>query len=167
MTSRARTRTLTTRRKRYEIVTRIRKRDSEEAIREYSVWNYREAPVKQHLKNVYGCLSLSTVAAAIGAYVHLYTEIQKAGFLTAIGGLGLLIALMSTPDNGKNQKLRLGYLLGFAFLSGLGLGPLLDIVISIDPSIIVTGLIGYYHYYYYYYYFKNLQGRGVLTRRAV
>lgn len=103
---------------------------------------FREAPVRQHLKNVYGCLSMSAVSAATGAYVHLYTEIQKAGFMTALGGLGLLMALLSTPDNGKNQKLRLGYLLGFAFLSGLGLGPLLEIVTSIDPSIIVTGLIG-------------------------
>ncbi|XP_043270869.1 bax inhibitor 1 [Venturia canescens] len=107
-----------------------------------SFTNRLEAPVRQHLKNVYGCLSMSAVSAATGAYVHLYTEIQKAGFMTALGGLGLLMALLFTPDNGKNQKLRLGYLLGFAFLSGLGLGPLLEIVISIDPSIIVTGLIG-------------------------
>lgn len=107
-----------------------------------SFTNRLEAPVRQHLKNVYGCLSLSTISAATGAYVHLYTEVQKAGFLTAIGGLGLLLALLSTPDNGKNQNLRLGYLLGFAFLSGIGLGPLLEVVISIDPSIIVTALIG-------------------------
>ncbi|KAK0179129.1 hypothetical protein PV327_007948 [Microctonus hyperodae] len=103
--------------------------------------NRLEAPVRQHLKNVYGCVSLSTVSAATGAYVHLYTDILQAGFLSTLGALGLLIALGVTPDNGKNQKLRLGYLLGFAFLSGLGLGPLLEIVISIDPSIIVTSLV--------------------------
>ncbi|XP_011882137.1 PREDICTED: bax inhibitor 1 [Vollenhovia emeryi] len=100
------------------------------------------APVRQHLKNVYGCLSLSTVSAAAGAYVHMYTQLLQANLLTTIGTLGLLIALMSTPDNGKNQKLRLGYLLGFAFLSGLGLGPLLELVVSIDPSIVMTALIG-------------------------
>lgn len=103
---------------------------------------YRNAPVRQHLKNVYGCLSLSTVSAAAGAYVHMYTQFLQANLLTTIGTLGLLIALMSTPDNGKNQKLRLGYLLGFAFLSGLGLGPLLELVVSIDPSIVVTALVG-------------------------
>jgi Bax inhibitor 1 len=100
------------------------------------------APVRQHLKNVYGCLSLSTVLAAVGAYVHIYTQFLQANLLTTIGTLGLLIALMSTPDNGKNQTLRLGYLLGFAFLSGLGLGPLLELVFSIDPSIVMTALIG-------------------------
>lgn len=103
---------------------------------------YRNAPVRQHLKNVYGCLSLSTVSAAAGAYVHMYTQLLQANLLTTIGTLGLLIALMSTPDNGKNQKLRLGYLLGFAFLSGLGLGPLLELVVSIDPSIVMTALVG-------------------------
>lgn len=103
---------------------------------------YRNAPVRQHLKNVYGCLSLSTVSAAAGAYVHMYTQLLQANLLTTLGTLGLLIALMTTPDNGKNQKLRLGYLQGFAFLSGLGLGPLLELVVSIDPSIVVTALVG-------------------------
>ncbi|XP_011700230.1 PREDICTED: bax inhibitor 1 [Wasmannia auropunctata] len=100
------------------------------------------APVRQHLKNVYCCLSLSTVSAAVGAYVHMYTQFLQANLLTTLGTLGLLIALMTTPDNGKNQNLRLGYLLGFAFLSGLGLGPLLELVVSIDPSIVVTALVG-------------------------
>lgn len=98
--------------------------------------------MRQHLKNVYGCLSLSTVSAAAGAYVHMSTEILQAGLLSTFGALGLLIALLTTQDNGKNQKLRLSYLLGFAFLSGLGMGPLLEAVIAIDPSIVVTALVG-------------------------
>ncbi|CAG5108928.1 Similar to tmbim6: Probable Bax inhibitor 1 (Paralichthys olivaceus) [Cotesia congregata] len=111
-----------------------------------SFTNRLETPLRQHLKNVYGCLALSSVTAGIGSYVHIYTDILQAGLLSTLGALGLLIALGMTPDNGKNQKLRLGYLLGFAFLSGLGLGPLLEIVISIDPSIIVTALVGKYLY---------------------
>ncbi|KAJ8679531.1 hypothetical protein QAD02_015318 [Eretmocerus hayati] len=100
-----------------------------------------EAPVRQHLKNVYGCLSLSTVSAATGAYIHLYTQILQAGLLSTIGAIGLIVALSSTPDNGKNRSLRLGYLLGLSFLTGLGLGPLLEKVIMIDPSIVVTALV--------------------------
>ncbi|XP_034176690.1 bax Inhibitor-1 [Osmia lignaria lignaria] len=107
-----------------------------------SFTNRLESPVRQHLKNVYGCLSLSTLSAAAGAYIHLYTELLEANLLTTLGTFGLLFALISTPDNGKNQKLRLSYLLGFAFLSGLGLGPLLHLVISINPSIVITALIG-------------------------
>jgi FtsH-binding integral membrane protein len=104
--------------------------------------NRLEPPVRQHLKNVYGCLSLSTVSAAAGAYVHMYTYLLQAGLLSTIGALGLIFALLCTPDNGKNRSLRLGYLLGFAFLTGLGMGPLLEVVVSVDPSIIVTALIG-------------------------
>ncbi|XP_069672021.1 probable Bax inhibitor 1 isoform X1 [Periplaneta americana] len=101
-----------------------------------------EEPVRQHLKNVYACLTMSTISAGVGAYIHIYTELLSAGLLTVIGSMGLLIALMATPDNGKNRKLRLGYLLGFAFFTGMGMGPLLDTVIQIDPSIIVTALVG-------------------------
>ena len=101
-----------------------------------------EPPVRQHLKNVYGCLSMSTLSATAGVYIHMYSELLQANLLTTLGTLGLLFALISTPDNGKNQKLRLSYLLGFAFFSGLGLGPLLQLVMSVNPSIIATALVG-------------------------
>lgn len=103
---------------------------------------FSEPSVRQHLKNVYACLTASTLAAAFGAYAHLYTNTLQAGFLTTFGAIGLFIALMATPDeNGKNLHLRLGYLLGFTFLSGVGMGPLLEHVIMVDPSIVVTALV--------------------------
>lgn len=84
---------------------------------------------------------MSTMAAAIGSAVHLYTNIQ-AGFLSAIGALVFFFLLMSTPDdNGKGLTTRVGYLLGFTFLTGVGLGPLLEHVILVDPSIIVTAFV--------------------------
>lgn len=101
-----------------------------------------EEPVRQHLKNVYACLTMSAVSAGVGAYVHIYTQFLSAGLLTVIASLGLLVALMATPDNGKNRKLRLGYLLGFAFFTGMGMGPLLEAVIDFDPSIVMTALLG-------------------------
>ncbi|KAG1714939.1 Thymus-specific serine protease [Nymphon striatum] len=53
-----------------------------------------------------------------------------------------MMALMATPDDGKNRSTRLCFLIGFAFASGLGLGPLLDNVIRIDPSIVPTAFLG-------------------------
>ncbi|CAH0555032.1 unnamed protein product [Brassicogethes aeneus] len=104
--------------------------------------NNLEEPVRVHLKNVYACLAMSTMAAAVGASVHLFTDILQAGFLTGIGSLVFFILLMSTPDDqGKNLKTRVGYLLGFTALSGVGMGPLLEHVILVNPSIIVTALV--------------------------
>lgn len=100
-----------------------------------------EPPVRQHLTNVYACLALSTVVAGVGAYVDLVTQLASTGFIAAIAGVGLLLAVTSTQDNGKNRYLRLGLLLGFSFCSGLGLGTLIDYAITINPSIIVTALI--------------------------
>jgi len=105
--------------------------------------NTLEPPVQQHLKNVYACLAMSTMAAAIGASLHLFTNILQAGFLSVFGALIFFGLLLSTPDdNGKSMKLRIGYLLGFATLTGVGMGPLLETVILINPSIIITALIG-------------------------
>lgn len=80
---------------------------------------FSEKPVRTHLVNVYACLTLSTVAATIGAYVHIYTNFLSAGILTALGSTGLLVALMYTQDNGKNHSLRISYLVGFAFFTGV------------------------------------------------
>ncbi|EDO45792.1 predicted protein [Nematostella vectensis] len=95
-------------------------------------------PTRHHLKNVYSCLAASMMAAAVGSSVHLFTSILKGGFLSGIASLGLLIALAVTPNNGKNQSKRFGILMGFALCCGLSLGPLMDLVIEVDPSIVVT-----------------------------
>lgn len=101
-----------------------------------------ELPVQQHLKQVYTCLMLSTLTAAAGAYIHLFTDLFSGNFLTSFAGIGCLLTLFATPDeNGKNVKTRIGLLLGFAFFTGLGLGPLLDTVIRINPSIIATAFL--------------------------
>lgn len=85
---------------------------------------------------------MSTMAAAIGASIHLFTNLLQAGFISAIGALICFFLLIMTPDdNGKGMKLRVGYLLGFTSLTGVGLGPILEHVILVNPSIIVTALI--------------------------
>ena len=101
-----------------------------------------EPPLQSHMKNVYSCVALSTLAAGVGGFVHLFTGLLSGGFLSSLVGMGFMMALMSTPDDGKNSKTRLGYLLSFAFLSGLGLGPLLDVVIAVEPAVIPTAFFG-------------------------
>ncbi|XP_066157312.1 probable Bax inhibitor 1 [Euwallacea fornicatus] len=102
-----------------------------------------ELPVQQHLKNVYACLAMSTLAAGVGASIHLFTDILQAGFLSSIGAIAFFFLLIFThDDNGKGMTKRVGYLLGFASLTGMGMGPLLEHVMLVNPGIIVTALIG-------------------------
>jgi len=101
-----------------------------------------EAPVRSHLKNVYTALTMSVLSAAAGAYVHLFTSLLSGGgFVFGLLGFGLAMGLHFTPDNGKNRGQRMAMLLGFAFLSGLGMGPLLDMAIRINPTIIPNALL--------------------------
>ena len=82
------------------------------------------------------------MSAAAGAYTHLFTNLLRGGgILFGLLSIGLVIALHSTPDNGKNRNTRLGLLLGFAFFSGLGTGPLLDMAIRINPGIIPNAFV--------------------------
>ena len=97
-----------------------------------------DVPTKKHLKNVYSSLAMSMFAAAAGSAVHMYTQFLKGGILSALAGIGLLLLLRFTPHNSKNQMTRIGYLMGFAFCSGLGLGPIMENVTQIDSSIVPT-----------------------------
>jgi len=100
-----------------------------------------EAPVRSHLKNVYSCLTMSVLSAAAGAYVHLFTDLLRGGgLIMGLVSFGLAIGLHMTPDNGKNRGQRLAMLLGFAFVSGLSSGPLLDLAIRINPTILPNAL---------------------------
>lgn len=92
----------------------------------------REEPVRQHLRNVYACLTMATMAAAVGASVHLFTDILQAGFLSGLGALVFFGLLMATADDdGKKLQLRVLYLLGFAGLSKC-------LVVLILPSFLST-----------------------------
>ncbi|GFO20834.1 Bax inhibitor-1 protein [Plakobranchus ocellatus] len=105
-------------------------------------FDHLEAHVQTHLKNVYSCLSIGMLSAALGAYAHFYTGLGQWYFLTALGSLGLIAWLATTRHSKETTSKRLGIFTAFTFLSGISLGPLLDLVIRIEPSIISTALAG-------------------------
>uniref|UniRef100_A0A7M4DZU7 Transmembrane BAX inhibitor motif-containing protein 6 n=1 Tax=Crocodylus porosus TaxID=8502 RepID=A0A7M4DZU7_CROPO len=80
--------------------------------------------------------------AAAGAYVNVVTHLVQLSLLTGLGSLGLMIWLMSTPHSAETEQKRLGMLAGFAFLTGVNLGPLLEMCIAINPSILPTAFLG-------------------------
>jgi len=101
-----------------------------------------EKPIRVHLKNVYSCLAIAMLSAAVGGYVHLFTRMFEGGILSCLASIGLLILLALTPNTKENQIKRLGMLTGFAFFTGISLGPLMDMVIEIDASIIPSAFLG-------------------------
>lgn len=101
-----------------------------------------EEPVRQHLKNVYATVTIATACAAAGGFVHLYSSFAVGGLVTAFGAIGVLLALLAIPHDGKNQATRLSMLAVFAFLSGCNLGPLLTIAIMVNPAIVIEALLG-------------------------
>jgi FtsH-binding integral membrane protein len=103
-------------------------------------FNHLEKPIHDHLKKVYSALSISTLVAAVGAYAHLLGYIQ-AGFLSSIGSLVLMVLLMTSSHSKQAEGKRFAYLAGFAFCSGLGLGPLINAAININPTILPTALM--------------------------
>jgi FtsH-binding integral membrane protein len=100
-----------------------------------------EKPVKDHLRNVYGTMGIALLACALGGYVHLFTSILSAGFLSTFGAFGLAVWLMCLTPTRDNFQQRLGILLGFSFLTGVSMGPHLEYVISLDPSIVPTAFL--------------------------
>jgi len=94
--------------------------------------------VRAHLTNVYTTLTAGILVAAMGSIVSIYTLIG--GALSLLAGCGLIIWLALTP---KEQFVkRLSILMGFCFLEGLSIGPLLKATLEIDPSIISTAFFG-------------------------
>ncbi|XP_051958003.1 probable Bax inhibitor 1 [Xyrauchen texanus] len=96
---------------------------------------------QQHLKNVYASLAVSLLVAAAGSYIYVITRLFQGG-LTLLGSLAMMGWLAMTPHSPQTEKKRLAILVAFAFFTGLGLGPLMDYIITINPSIIVMAFLG-------------------------
>uniref|UniRef100_A0A8B9QJJ5 Transmembrane BAX inhibitor motif containing 6 n=1 Tax=Apteryx owenii TaxID=8824 RepID=A0A8B9QJJ5_APTOW len=95
-----------------------------------------------------GCRGAPRARKAGTARPHALTEAPASlsppqfSLLTGFGALGLMVWLTATPHSKETEQKRLGMLAGFAFLTGINLGPLLEMCISINPSIIPTAFLG-------------------------
>ncbi|KAG8452349.1 hypothetical protein GDO86_004234 [Hymenochirus boettgeri] len=97
---------------------------------------------QQHLKRVYASFALCMLLAAAGATVNVMFHFLQDSFITFIGSVGMILWLMGTPHSHDNEGKRLKILSGFAFFTGIGLGPALNLCIEVNPSIIPTALLG-------------------------
>jgi len=94
--------------------------------------------IQAHLLNVYTLLAATILTAAAGSVVYLKTFIG--GGLTSLVGILLLFWLYATPRDEVTK--RISILLGFSFLQGLSIGPLIGATFDIDPSILTTAFFG-------------------------
>lgn len=105
-----------------------------------SLKNFREiSPVVQtHLKQVYLALCCALVASAVGAYLHILWNIG--GLLTTFATLGCMAWLLATPP--YHEQKRVSLLMASSLLQGASIGPLIDLAIEFDPSILVSAFMG-------------------------
>ncbi|XP_057816398.2 bax inhibitor 1 [Cryptomeria japonica] len=96
--------------------------------------------VQNHLKRVYFTLACTLLVSALGVYSHLLWNIG--GLLTATGLMASVVWLLSTPPNPYNEGKRVKLLMAAALCEGASLGPLVGLVVNIDPGIVGTALVG-------------------------
>jgi FtsH-binding integral membrane protein len=105
-----------------------------------SLKNFRQiSPVVQtHLKQVYLTLCCTLIASAAGAYLHLLWNIG--GLLTTIASIGCIVWLLSIPTY-EEQK-RVSLLMASGAFQGASIGPLIELAIEINPSILISAFVG-------------------------
>jgi len=95
---------------------------------------------KSHLKNVYACVAVEIIIAALGASVNCYLKSTVLHF-GGIIGLFVFMYLTVSSHNSAPPLKRLGYVSALAGCLGLESSYLIDYVIAVDPSIIVTAFV--------------------------
>ncbi|ERN01164.1 bax inhibitor 1 [Amborella trichopoda] len=107
-----------------------------------SLKNFRQISpaVQAHLKRVYSCLCFALIASAVGVFFHLLWNIG--GVITFLACMGSMGWLLSIPAYPYEEKKRVLLLMVSALCHGATLGPLIDLVIQIDPRILISAFVG-------------------------
>mmetsp|Transcript_19609 Transcript_19609/g.20321 ORF Transcript_19609/g.20321 Transcript_19609/m.20321 type:complete len:249 (+) Transcript_19609:1112-1858(+) len=104
-------------------------------LKDYSI------EVKKHLINVYFTLIICLLSTLIGVYFTITYNIQLGNIFTFILSLGLVFWIQYDQKKHEYNR-RLAMLCGFGFLQGISISPLIDIALYIDPTIVMTAVIG-------------------------
>nr|CDS17926.1 Bax inhibitor 1 [Echinococcus granulosus] len=106
-----------------------------------------EKPVQIHLKNVYSLLSVGLIAASIGSFVFTTSSlIQHWAFsvliLSAIASIVSCCYIMFTQHTESQLWSRMTAFLVFTLSTGIGLGPLVNFALQVNPSSLSAALLG-------------------------
>ncbi|XP_074269217.1 bax inhibitor 1-like [Silene latifolia] len=94
--------------------------------------------VQSHLQKVYLTLCFALVASAAGSYLHILLNIG--GLLTTLACLGCMTWLLSISPH--EERKRTGLLMAAAVFEGASIGPLVQLAVAVDPSILVSAFVG-------------------------
>jgi len=95
--------------------------------------------VQRHIANVFAALAGALVAATLGVVTYLYTHVS--GSVAGLACLGFILWLAFDSDK-ENLKKRLMILAAFGFFKGIAIGGLVEVVLMVDASILVTATLG-------------------------
>ena len=94
--------------------------------------------IQKHLSLVYSSLICCMLASIFGASFNIAFGIGG-GLLSFIASIGIIIWIHVDAEK-ENFYKRLSMLCGFGFVQGMGIGPIINTAIKIDPSIIILAL---------------------------
>lgn len=101
-------------------------------------------PTVQHLKNVYGCFSVSILAAIAAIFTigkHL-NDILFIAIIATVGSFMFFLSLLIIPDiPDKNRALRFTFLLGYSGFSGINLTNVFKDLMRQNPILILTAFL--------------------------
>eukprot|EP01013_Petalomonas_cantuscygni_P011223 TRINITY_DN24594_c0_g1_i1.p1 TRINITY_DN24594_c0_g1~~TRINITY_DN24594_c0_g1_i1.p1 ORF type:complete len:242 (-),score=56.09 TRINITY_DN24594_c0_g1_i1:449-1174(-) len=95
--------------------------------------------VRHHLVDVYRKLFAGVMVACVGVMTSMYFQVA-APLLTAFVAVGALMYMMSLPLSRENHTTRLAAYAAFTFFKGMSIGPLVDMALMVDPSVVATAV---------------------------
>eukprot|EP01111_Echinosteliopsis_oligospora_P000595 TRINITY_DN1065_c0_g1_i2.p1 TRINITY_DN1065_c0_g1~~TRINITY_DN1065_c0_g1_i2.p1 ORF type:complete len:234 (-),score=38.95 TRINITY_DN1065_c0_g1_i2:69-770(-) len=101
--------------------------------------------VKSHLIRMYTSLFMCMICASIGVGLFMQTHLHP--IISFIISVVCLIALISRPEirddtEHKDWSLRIGLLAAIGLTQGLVIGGLVELALAVDPTIVLTALLG-------------------------
>eukprot|EP00457_Paulinella_chromatophora_P005263 gb/GEZN01005278.1/.p1 GENE.gb/GEZN01005278.1/~~gb/GEZN01005278.1/.p1 ORF type:complete len:248 (-),score=33.93 gb/GEZN01005278.1/:404-1147(-) len=95
--------------------------------------------IQAHLAKVYGTLAAMLAAASLGVIAHLTWGIG--GTLSTLACFLMMFIIGFQPDK-QNVPKRIALVAAFGFFKGASIGPLCEMSLFIDPSLILIAFLG-------------------------
>lgn len=95
--------------------------------------------VQKHLVRVYATLAAALLTAAVGVAADVTFHIG--GLITTLAAFGSLLWLSFSNPDVDSQAKRLTLLGTFAFCQGTALGPLVRVVLEVNPGLLLTAAL--------------------------